>query len=118
MFARLLSNFRTTILLGLVMAGVMIYAFGQLAPGGYDLGLIGVYPRGASHFTACIRATHSQIAEFGVSPCPIKYAPATYGVGSPLSQHQCPFACGSILKRIFFTSAIACASSWRGLNWP
>ena len=38
MFARLLSNFRTTILLGLVMAGVMIYAFGQLAPGGYDLG--------------------------------------------------------------------------------
>lgn len=38
MFARLLSNFRTTILLGLAMAAVMIYAFGQLAPGGYDLG--------------------------------------------------------------------------------
>lgn len=38
MFARLLSNFRTTILLSLLMAAVMIYAFGRLAPGGYDLG--------------------------------------------------------------------------------
>ncbi|OGN44979.1 MAG: hypothetical protein A2623_02300 [Caulobacterales bacterium RIFCSPHIGHO2_01_FULL_70_19] len=38
MFARLLSNFRTTILLSLLLAAVMIYAFGQLAPGGYDLG--------------------------------------------------------------------------------
>jgi uncharacterized membrane protein len=36
--AKLLSNFRTTLLLGLLMAAVMIYAFGQLAPGGYDAG--------------------------------------------------------------------------------
>ena len=34
---RLLSNFRTTVLLSLVLAGVMIYAFGSVAPGGFDL---------------------------------------------------------------------------------
>ena len=33
----LLSNFRTTVLLSLVLAGVMIYAFGSIAPGGFDL---------------------------------------------------------------------------------
>lgn len=36
--AKLLSNFRTTILLSLVLAGVMIFAFGRIAPGGFDLG--------------------------------------------------------------------------------
>lgn len=35
---KLLSNFRTTILLSLVLAGVMIFAFGRIAPGGFDLG--------------------------------------------------------------------------------
>jgi uncharacterized membrane protein len=34
---KLLSNFRTTILLSLVLAGVMIFAFGRIAPGGFDL---------------------------------------------------------------------------------
>jgi uncharacterized membrane protein len=34
---KLLSNFRTTILLSLVLAGVMIFSFGRIAPGGYDL---------------------------------------------------------------------------------
>ena len=34
---RLLSNFRTTVLLSLVLAGVMIYAFGSVAPGGFDM---------------------------------------------------------------------------------
>ncbi|MBA4803307.1 MAG: hypothetical protein H2038_01505 [Brevundimonas sp.] len=38
MFGKLLANFRTTILLSLVMAAVMIFAFGRIAPGGYDLG--------------------------------------------------------------------------------
>jgi uncharacterized membrane protein len=33
----LLGNFRTTVLLGTLMAVVMIYAYGQVAPGGYDL---------------------------------------------------------------------------------
>ncbi len=37
MFGNLLSNFRTTVLLSLVLAGVMIYAFGSVAPGGFDL---------------------------------------------------------------------------------
>ena len=37
MFGKLLSNFRSTILLSLVLAGVMIYAFGSVAPGGFDL---------------------------------------------------------------------------------
>ncbi|WP_339872141.1 hypothetical protein [uncultured Brevundimonas sp.] len=32
----LLSNFRNTILLSLVLAGVMIFAFGQVSPGGFD----------------------------------------------------------------------------------
>lgn len=36
--AKLLSNFRNTIVLSLVLAGVMIFAFGRIAPGGYDLG--------------------------------------------------------------------------------
>jgi uncharacterized membrane protein len=35
--AKLLTNFRTTILLSLVLAGVMILSFGRIAPGGYDL---------------------------------------------------------------------------------
>lgn len=35
---KLLSNFRTTILLSLALAGVMIFAFGRIAPGGFDLG--------------------------------------------------------------------------------
>lgn len=35
---KLLSNFRNTIVLSLVLAGVMIFAFGRIAPGGYDLG--------------------------------------------------------------------------------
>lgn len=34
----LLSNFRNTLVLSLVLAGVMIFAFGRIAPGGYDLG--------------------------------------------------------------------------------
>jgi uncharacterized membrane protein len=34
---KLLSNFRTTILLSLVLAGVMIFSFGRIAPGGFDL---------------------------------------------------------------------------------
>ncbi|NBB50905.1 hypothetical protein GVN24_21725 [Rhizobium sp. CRIBSB] len=34
---KLLSNFRTTILLSLVLASVMIWAFGKVAPGGVDL---------------------------------------------------------------------------------
>jgi len=34
---KLLSNFRTTILLSLVLAGVMILSFGRLAPGGFDI---------------------------------------------------------------------------------
>ena len=33
---KLLSNFRTTILLSLVLAGVMIFSFGRIAPGGFD----------------------------------------------------------------------------------
>ncbi|MGV9007215.1 MAG: hypothetical protein ACOH1H_10820 [Brevundimonas sp.] len=32
----LLSNFRNTILLSLVLAGVMIFAFGSVSPGGFD----------------------------------------------------------------------------------
>jgi uncharacterized membrane protein len=35
---KLLSNFRSTILLSLLLAGVMIFAFGRIAPGGFDLG--------------------------------------------------------------------------------
>ena len=35
---KLLSNFRNTVVLSLVLAGVMIFAFGRIAPGGYDLG--------------------------------------------------------------------------------
>jgi uncharacterized membrane protein len=34
---KLLSNFRMTVLLSLVLAGVMIYAFGSVAPGGFDM---------------------------------------------------------------------------------
>ena len=33
---KLLSNFRTAILLSLVLAGVMIFSFGRIAPGGFD----------------------------------------------------------------------------------
>jgi uncharacterized membrane protein len=33
---KLLSNFRTTILLSIVLAGVMILSFGRIAPGGFD----------------------------------------------------------------------------------
>lgn len=36
--AGLLSNFRNTIILSLVLAGVMIFAFGRVAPGGFDFG--------------------------------------------------------------------------------
>ena len=35
---KLLSNFRTTFLLGIVLAGVMILSFGRIAPGGFDMG--------------------------------------------------------------------------------
>jgi uncharacterized membrane protein len=35
--AGLLSNFRNTLMLSLVLAGVMIFAFGRVAPGGFDL---------------------------------------------------------------------------------
>jgi uncharacterized membrane protein len=36
--AKLLTNFRTTILLSLALALLMILAFGRVAPGGFDLG--------------------------------------------------------------------------------
>jgi len=36
--ANLLSNFRTTIILSLALATLMIIAFGRVAPGGFDLG--------------------------------------------------------------------------------
>lgn len=36
--AKLLSNFRNTFVLSLILAGVMIYAFGSIAPGGFDNG--------------------------------------------------------------------------------
>ena len=36
--ANLLTNFRTTILLSLALAVLMIFAFGRVAPGGFDLG--------------------------------------------------------------------------------
>ena len=36
--AKLLSNFRNTFTLSLILAGVMIYAFGSVAPGGFDNG--------------------------------------------------------------------------------
>ena len=36
--ANLLSNFRNTIILSLLLAGLMIFAFGRVAPGGFDLG--------------------------------------------------------------------------------
>lgn len=36
--AKLLSNFRNTFTLSLILAGVMIYAFGRIAPGGFDNG--------------------------------------------------------------------------------
>ncbi|WP_029415353.1 membrane protein [Brevundimonas bacteroides] len=35
--AGLLSNFRNTLILSLVLAGVMIFAFGRVSPGGFDL---------------------------------------------------------------------------------
>lgn len=36
--AKLLSNFRNTFVLSLILASVMIYAFGSIAPGGFDNG--------------------------------------------------------------------------------
>jgi len=36
--AGLLSNFRNTIILSLLLAALMIFAFGRVAPGGFDLG--------------------------------------------------------------------------------
>jgi len=36
--AKLLSNFRNTVMLSLILAGVMIFAFGDIAPGGFDTG--------------------------------------------------------------------------------
>ena len=36
--AGLLSNFRNTVIVGLVLAAVMIFAFGSAAPGGFDGG--------------------------------------------------------------------------------
>ncbi|MBN8528222.1 MAG: urate hydroxylase PuuD [Caulobacterales bacterium] len=36
--AKLLSNFRNTFVLSLILAGVMIFAFGDIAPGGFDTG--------------------------------------------------------------------------------
>ncbi|MBX9614631.1 MAG: hypothetical protein K2X25_03460 [Caulobacteraceae bacterium] len=35
--ANLLSNFRNTLILSLLLAGVMIFAFGRAVPGGFDL---------------------------------------------------------------------------------
>lgn len=35
---KLLSNFRNTVLLSILLAGVMIFSFGRIAPGGFDLG--------------------------------------------------------------------------------
>ncbi|MCA3701128.1 MAG: hypothetical protein IOB84_15255 [Brevundimonas sp.] len=35
--AGLLSNFRNTLILSLLLAGVMIFAFGRTAPGGFDI---------------------------------------------------------------------------------
>ncbi len=35
---KLLSNFRNTVVLSLVLAGVMIFSFGRIAPGGFDMG--------------------------------------------------------------------------------
>ncbi len=35
--ARILADFRATIVLSLVLAGVMIFAFGRIAPGGFDI---------------------------------------------------------------------------------
>lgn len=35
---KLLSNFRNTFILSLILAGVMIFAFGRIAPGGFDTG--------------------------------------------------------------------------------
>ena len=35
--AGLLSNFRNTLILSLLLSGVMIYAFGRAAPGGFDI---------------------------------------------------------------------------------
>jgi len=35
--ANLLSNFRNTLILSLLLAGVMIFSFGRAAPGGFDL---------------------------------------------------------------------------------
>ncbi|MFN7388064.1 MAG: hypothetical protein ACK5R8_01100, partial [Brevundimonas sp.] len=35
--AGLLSNFRNTLILSLLLAGVMIFAFGRTAPGGVDI---------------------------------------------------------------------------------
>ena len=36
--ANLLSNFRNTIILSLLLAALMIFAFGRVAPGGFDMG--------------------------------------------------------------------------------
>lgn len=36
--SKLLSNFRNTFLLSALLAAVMIFAFGRIAPGGFDLG--------------------------------------------------------------------------------
>jgi len=36
--ANLLSNFRNTIILSLLLAALMIFAFGRVAPGGFDIG--------------------------------------------------------------------------------
>ena len=36
--AKLLTNFRTTILLSVALAVLMMFAFGRVAPGGFDLG--------------------------------------------------------------------------------
>lgn len=35
--AGLLSNFRNTLILSLLLAGVMVFAFGRTAPGGFDI---------------------------------------------------------------------------------
>lgn len=36
--SKLLSNFRNTVLLSALLAAVMIFAFGRIAPGGFDMG--------------------------------------------------------------------------------
>ena len=58
---KLLSNFRTTILLSLVLAAVMIFSFGRIAPGGFD----------KIFWQAVFRWAHVGSASFGSACCTI-----------------------------------------------